>query len=163
PRWSGGERCPGRPRWEWPARSGRCRPRWWPPACSPRSSSRRSRSASPGRRAAGAWAGRGAAVASSRRRGCSTTRRRSPCRPLRLVSAELYRPLQYLSVDVDPRSLYFVHGIAYHARILPWFERYLYDPVIARVTAWGARALAVQSGSVHAYLAYLVGALVALL
>ena len=83
--------------------------------------------------------------------------------PLRRVFAELYRPSEDLSIDFHPDSRYFVQSIEYRTRILPWFERYLYEPVIAWVKVWAARARAVQSGSVHAYLGYLVAALVALL
>ena len=83
--------------------------------------------------------------------------------PLRRVFAELYRPTEDLSIDFHPDSRYFVQSIEYRTRILPWFERYLYEPVIAWVKVWAARARAVQSGSVHAYLGYLVAALVALL
>jgi hydrogenase-4 component B len=83
--------------------------------------------------------------------------------PLRRVFAELYRPAEDVSIDSHPDSRYFVQSIAYHARILPWFERYLYEPVLAWVRLGATRARAVQSGSVHAYLAYLVGALVLLL
>jgi hydrogenase-4 component B len=83
--------------------------------------------------------------------------------PLRRVFAALYRPAEDLTIDAHPGSRYFVQGIEYRTRILPWFERYLYEPVIAWVKLWAARARAVQSGSVHAYLSYLVGALVVLL
>ncbi|HXJ81849.1 MAG TPA: hydrogenase 4 subunit B [Candidatus Methylomirabilis sp.] len=83
--------------------------------------------------------------------------------PLRRVFAALYRPTEDLSIDAHPASRYFVQSIEYRAQILPWFERYLYEPVIAWVKVWAARARAVQSGSVHAYLTYLVVALMALL
>jgi hydrogenase-4 component B len=83
--------------------------------------------------------------------------------PLRRVFAALYRPAEDLSIDSHPESRYFVQSIEYRTRILPWFERYLYEPVIAWVKVWAARARAVQSGSVHAYLSYLVAALVVLL
>jgi hydrogenase-4 component B len=83
--------------------------------------------------------------------------------PLRRVFAELYRPTEDLTIDFHPGSRYFVQSIEYETHILPWFERYLYEPVIARVKVWAARARAVQSGSIHAYLSYLVGALVVLL
>ena len=36
-------------------------------------------------------------------------------------------------------------------------------PSLGFIARWGRRALALQSGSVHAYLAYVVGALVILL
>jgi hydrogenase-4 component B len=83
--------------------------------------------------------------------------------PLRRVFAELYRPTEDLTIDFHPDSRYFVQSIEYRAHILPWFERYLYEPLIAWVKVWAARARAMQSGSVHAYLSYLVAALVVLL
>ncbi len=83
--------------------------------------------------------------------------------PLRRVFSAIYRPTEDVTVDHHPESHYFVQAIAYRASILPWFERYLYEPLLGGVARWGRRALALQSGSVHAYLAYVVGALVILL
>jgi formate hydrogenlyase subunit 3/multisubunit Na+/H+ antiporter MnhD subunit len=83
--------------------------------------------------------------------------------PLRRVFAELYRPTQDLSIDFHPESRYFVQSIEYRSEIVPWFERYLYAPLLARVRRWGTQARAIQSGSAHAYLTYLVIALVGLL
>ena len=83
--------------------------------------------------------------------------------PLRRIFAALYRPTEDVSIDFHPESRYFVQSIAYRAHIVPWFERYLYDPVIDRVIAWAARVRAIQSGSLHAYLTYLVAALVIML
>jgi hydrogenase-4 component B len=83
--------------------------------------------------------------------------------PLRRVFAELYRPSEDLTVDVHPDSRYFVQSRTYRSEIRPWFERYLYAPLVARIGAWADRTRALQSGSAHVYLAYLVGALVALL
>jgi NADH:ubiquinone oxidoreductase subunit 5 (subunit L)/multisubunit Na+/H+ antiporter MnhA subunit len=83
--------------------------------------------------------------------------------PLRRVFAELYRPTQDLSIDFHPESRYFVQSIEYRSEIVPWFERYLYAPVIARVERWAIHARAIQSGSAHAYLTYLVIALLGLL
>ena len=83
--------------------------------------------------------------------------------PLRRVFAELYRPTQDLSIDFHPESRYFVQSIEYRSEIVPWFERYLYAPAIARVRLWALRARAIQSGSAHAYLTYLVIALLGLL
>jgi hydrogenase-4 component B len=83
--------------------------------------------------------------------------------PLRRIFSAVYRPTEDVTVDHHPDSRYFVQSIAYRASILPWFERYLYEPVLALVRRWGRRAQAVQSGSVHAYLAYVVVALVLLL
>ncbi|HUM14447.1 MAG TPA: hydrogenase 4 subunit B [Candidatus Nitrosotalea sp.] len=83
--------------------------------------------------------------------------------PLRRVFAELYRPTQDLSIDFHPESKYFVQSIEYRSEIVPWFERYLYAPLVARVRRWGIQARAIQSGSAHAYLTYLVIALLGLL
>jgi NADH:ubiquinone oxidoreductase subunit 5 (subunit L)/multisubunit Na+/H+ antiporter MnhA subunit len=83
--------------------------------------------------------------------------------PLRRIFAELYRPTKDLSIDFHPESRYFVQSIGYRSEIVPWFDRYLYAPLIAAVRRWGMRARALQSGSVHAYLAYLVIALLGLL
>ena len=83
--------------------------------------------------------------------------------PLRRVFAELYRPTQDLSIDFHPESRYFVQSIEYRSEIVLWFERYLYAPLVARIRRWGIQARAIQSGSAHAYLTYLVIALVGLL
>jgi len=83
--------------------------------------------------------------------------------PLRRVFAELYRPTEDLAIEVHPESRYFVQSIAYRSEIVPWFERYVYAPLVGRVAAWAAHARVIQSGSAHAYLAYLVVALLALL
>ncbi len=83
--------------------------------------------------------------------------------PLRRIFAELYRPTQDLSIDFHPESRYFVQSIEYRSEIVPWFERYLYAPVIDRVRLWASQARAIQSGSAHAYLTYLVIALLGLL
>jgi hypothetical protein len=83
--------------------------------------------------------------------------------PLRRVFAELYRPTQDLSIDFHAESRYFVQSIEYRSEIVPWFERYLYAPLVGRIRRWGIQARAIQSGSAHAYLSYLVIALVGLL
>jgi len=83
--------------------------------------------------------------------------------PLRRVFAELYRPTKDLSIDFHPESRYFVQSIEYRSEIVPSFERFLYAPVIARLRLWALRTRAIQSGSAHAYLTYLVIALLGLL
>ena len=80
--------------------------------------------------------------------------------PLRRVFAELYRPTEDLSIDFHPESqvLRAVHRVPQRdravVRALPLRAVHRADP-----TAWAARVRALQSGSVHAYLAYLVVAL----
>ena len=83
--------------------------------------------------------------------------------PLRRVFAELYRPTQDLSIDFHPASKYFVQSIEYRSEIVPWFERYLYAPFVQCLYRWARPVRAIQSGSAHTYLAYLVAALLGLL
>jgi hydrogenase-4 component B len=83
--------------------------------------------------------------------------------PLRRVFAELYRPTQDLSIDFHPESKYFVQSMEYRSEIVPWFERYLYAPLISGLTQVAVRVRSLQSGSPHRYLTYLVLALVGLL
>jgi hydrogenase-4 component B len=83
--------------------------------------------------------------------------------PLRRVFAELYRPSQDLSIDFHPQSKYFVQSIEYRSEIHPWFERVVYDPIVAVFRAAAGRIRRVQAGSVHLYLVYLTAALLILL
>jgi hypothetical protein len=68
-----------------------------------------------------------------------------------------------VAAALSPSDRYFVQSIEYRSEIVPWFERYLYGPAIAQVKQWAVRARALQSGSAHAYLTYLVIALLGLL
>jgi formate hydrogenlyase subunit 3/multisubunit Na+/H+ antiporter MnhD subunit len=83
--------------------------------------------------------------------------------PLRRVFAEVYRPTEDFAIDRHPESRYFVRSIAYRSAIVPWFERYLYGSLVRQVRALAVRVRLIHSGSAHAYLAYLVGALLGLL
>jgi len=83
--------------------------------------------------------------------------------PLRRVFAELYRPTKELTIDFHPESKYFVQSIDYHSEITPWFERGLYDPLLALVRFAARQVRRLQSGSLHFYLAYLMIILVILL
>jgi hydrogenase-4 component B len=75
--------------------------------------------------------------------------------PLRRVFAELYRPSKELSVDFHPDSKYFVQSIEYKSDIRPWFEEFIYDPLLNKIREWSHRVRQLQSGSLHGYLAYL--------
>ncbi|MGH7491622.1 MAG: hydrogenase 4 subunit B [bacterium] len=83
--------------------------------------------------------------------------------PLRRVFAELYRPTKELTIDFHPESKYFVQSIEYKSEITPWFEKALYRPLVALVRLVARQVGRLQSGSVHAYLVYLIGTLVILL
>jgi len=75
--------------------------------------------------------------------------------PLRRVFAELYRPTKELTIDFHPESKYFVQSIAYKSEIRPWFEEFLYHPLVYAVQWLSRQVRRLQSGSLHGYMAYL--------
>ncbi|MBK6429009.1 MAG: hydrogenase 4 subunit B [Blastocatellia bacterium] len=81
--------------------------------------------------------------------------------PLRRIFAEIYRPTEDLSVDFHPDSKYFVSSIEYRSGIRDRFKEIVYDPVISRVRVISSRVRRIQAGSVHLYIAYVAGALLA--
>ena len=83
--------------------------------------------------------------------------------PLRRVFAQLYRPTKELAIDFHPESKYFVQSIEYRSEITPWFEKVLYDPLVAGVRGVARQVRRLQSGSLHLYLLYISLVLVLLL
>jgi len=83
--------------------------------------------------------------------------------PLRRIFGELYRPTDDLTVTVQPDSPYHIRGISFRTQLHPWFERGMYDPLLRATEAFATKVRALQSGSINAYLAYIVLVLVVLL
>ena len=83
--------------------------------------------------------------------------------PLRRIFGELYRPTDDLTVTEQPGSPYHIQAITYRTQLHPWFERGVYDPLVRATHAAASRVRALQSGSINAYLAYIVLVLVVLL
>jgi NADH:ubiquinone oxidoreductase subunit 5 (subunit L)/multisubunit Na+/H+ antiporter MnhA subunit len=83
--------------------------------------------------------------------------------PLRRVFADLYRPAKDLSIDFHPESKYFVRSIHYKSRVRTWFENTFYKPVFDLARPLAGTGRFIQSGSLHLYVAYIVGALLLLL
>jgi hydrogenase-4 component B len=79
--------------------------------------------------------------------------------PLRRVFAELYRPTQDLTVTVHPDSPYFVQSITFTSQVHPFVEQAIYRPIVSVLRAIAARVRRLQTGSVHLYLVYVIGAL----
>jgi hydrogenase-4 component B len=75
--------------------------------------------------------------------------------PLRRVFAELYRPSKELTIDFNPESKYFVQSIEYKSDIRPWFEEFLYEPLLRQIRRLSAQVRRLQFGSLHAYLIYI--------
>jgi hydrogenase-4 component B len=75
--------------------------------------------------------------------------------PLRRVFAELYRPTKELTIDFNPESKYFVQSIDYKSEIRPWFEEFLYEPLLRQIRRASLRVRQLQFGLLHAYLVYI--------
>jgi hydrogenase-4 component B len=82
-------------------------------------------------------------------------------KPLRIIFSLLYRPSNKL--DASFTLPYFARRIRYETRIESIVEKYLYEPIVAAVMRAATRIRVIQSGSIHAYLAYIFAALVLLL
>jgi hydrogenase-4 component B len=82
-------------------------------------------------------------------------------KPLMMIFGAVYRPTREVEAlaDVSP---YFPQEVRYHAEIEPTFERYIYGPLLRALlrVADGMRKL--QTGSLHAYLAYVIALVVSL-
>ena len=83
--------------------------------------------------------------------------------PFKRVFALLYRPVKDLDIEFHPESRYFVRTIDYANPGHLIFEDKLYRPLLRMIEAAARRARALQSGSVHGYLVYILIALVVLL
>ncbi len=72
--------------------------------------------------------------------------------PLRRVFSEIYRPSKEVTIDFHPESKYFVQSIEYRSEITPWFDRVIYDPLLALIRFLARSVRRLQSGSLHLYL-----------
>lgn len=83
--------------------------------------------------------------------------------PLQRVFDDVLRPDRDVVVDHRVESSYYVEAIHFRQGIDDAFDTRLYRPVVGAVQWWGERARNLQNGSVHRYLAYALGALIAVL
>lgn len=83
--------------------------------------------------------------------------------PLRRIFGELYRPTDDLTVSVQPGSPYHIRAISFRTQLHPWFQRALYGPIVHATLTVAGWVRSLQSGSINAYLAYIVLVLVVLL
>ncbi|HET6371278.1 MAG TPA: hydrogenase 4 subunit B [Nitrospiria bacterium] len=80
---------------------------------------------------------------------------------IRVIFRFFYRPQREVSVLRPEGQAYVPTAVSYQARIEHVVEKYLYDPVVRRIIRIAERVKVLQSGSIHAYLAYLFVTLVA--
>jgi hydrogenase-4 component B len=83
-------------------------------------------------------------------------------KPLRMIFSALYQPRREIQAvfDVSP---YYPKAIHFESEIEPTFEKRLYTPLQDLLLWVSTRMRAIQAGSIHAYLAYIFIALIALL
>jgi hydrogenase-4 component B len=83
--------------------------------------------------------------------------------PIKRVFSTIYQPNVNLETEFLEESRYFAKRRRFEFHIEPVFQKYLYDPVVAMVTAMADRLRIVQAGSLHLYLGYMFVTLVVLL
>ena len=83
-------------------------------------------------------------------------------KPIRMIFSALYRPRREIQADYEV-SPYYPTAIHFESEIEPTFEKRVYDPFLEWLLRVSRRLRAVQAGSIHAYLAYIFLALIALL
>jgi hydrogenase-4 component B len=83
-------------------------------------------------------------------------------KPIRMIFSALYRPRREIQADYEV-SPYYPTAIRFESEIEPAFEKHFYDPLKEWLFRTSRRMRTVQAGSIHAYLAYIFVALIALL
>jgi hydrogenase-4 component B len=83
--------------------------------------------------------------------------------PLERVFDDVLRPARDLDVSHIAESRYYVEKVAYRTSVGDAIEHGAYRPLFSAVYWWGRRAQALQNGSVHRYLAYILVTLVVIL
>jgi len=83
-------------------------------------------------------------------------------KPIRMIFSALYRPRREILAEYEV-SPYYPTAIRFESEIEPTFEKHMYDPFKDWLFRVAGRMRTVQAGSIHAYLAYIFLALIALL
>jgi hydrogenase-4 component B len=83
-------------------------------------------------------------------------------KPIRMIFSALYRPRREIQAEYEV-SPYYPTAIRFESEIEPSFEKRMYDPFRDWLYRMAGRMRSVQAGSIHAYLAYIFVALLALL
>ena len=83
-------------------------------------------------------------------------------KPIRMIFSALYRPRREIQAEYEV-SPYYPTSIHFESEIESAFEKHFYDPLKDWLMRASRRMRGVQAGSIHAYLAYIFVALLALL
>jgi hydrogenase-4 component B len=79
-----------------------------------------------------------------------------------MIFGALFRPRREIQAEFDV-SPYFPKAIHFESEIEPTFETHFYEPMWAATQSIAARMRKIQTGSIHAYLAYIFVTLILLL
>ena len=79
-----------------------------------------------------------------------------------MIFSALYRPRREIQAEYEV-SPYYPTAIRFESEIEPTFEKHIYHPFEEWLLRVAGRMRSVQAGSIHAYLAYIFVALIALL
>jgi hydrogenase-4 component B len=82
-------------------------------------------------------------------------------KPLMMIFGGVYRPHREVET-LAGASPYFPRAVRYRSEIEPTFERYVYRPMLGAVLSVATAMKAMQAGSLHAYLAYVIVLVVSL-
>jgi hydrogenase-4 component B len=83
-------------------------------------------------------------------------------KPLRMIFSALFRPKREIQAEFDV-SRYYPKAIHFESEIQPTFETHIYAPLQKGILALAERMRRIQTGSIHAYLAYIFVTLILLL
>ncbi len=83
-------------------------------------------------------------------------------KPLRMIFKKIYLPVKEIKVSYILKP-FFVSSIQFKGEITPFFEKYLYSPSTGIVFRTAKKIRALQSGSLHLYLGYILVTLILLL
>ena len=83
-------------------------------------------------------------------------------KPLRMIFGALFRPRREIQAEFEV-SPYYPTAIRFESEIQPAFETHIYNPLRDGILAIAARMRKIQTGSIHAYLAYIFVTLILLL
>jgi hydrogenase-4 component B len=78
------------------------------------------------------------------------------------VFSYIYRPKPEVRTE-STSSPYVKKKVSYAFVVVPVFEKYLYQPIVAMMVAMARPVSKIQAGSIQAYLAYIFATLVFLL
>ncbi|MCI0529987.1 MAG: hypothetical protein L0Y56_21290, partial [Nitrospira sp.] len=82
--------------------------------------------------------------------------------PIRIIFKKLYQSREDVKVSYEGKP-YFIKSMIYHSHIAPLFEERLYRPIQQAIISLSHRVRTVQTGSIHAYLAYIFVTMILLL